>query len=366
MKEFSGFDDGIRRCFQQFTDPVNCSWSLIRVGRAGPVPSATPQGHLPAGRAPTLHDPDSAHAHGLAPMSAPVPPPPGVQPPQTATDERGGAAPVQAFDIWAGSEPEPDDHGLQPLPAGWAGPDGPGIDKRTWPRSPRTGQPMMHCFTLWLPEAYRRRGRDLVAVSVFQWNDDLYFQDPLPCLAAGGGPADPSGGAHPFRGQLAQSVRHPQLCLADDGVDNLFAMVWLTAAEFDGPRVPRPDAAPALADGEHDITRTMQRYGVFGELWLYPRYPDPNAGVPPQESWQRTGSYVDVPDRFDRFHDEHLGGSVMSPNGIRAGLSAWYFEVNRLGGMSHGGDEDLAFDLDNDAFLGDLTSKVLVLPDRPV
>ncbi|MEV4412804.1 hypothetical protein [Catellatospora sp. NPDC049609] len=262
---------------------------------------------------------------------------------------------VQAFDIRVGGNPRADGR-FDAVPAGWAGPEGPGIDVRSWPRSPRTGQPMMHCFTLWLPEAYRRRGSDLVAVAVFQWDDDEYFGAPMPYLTSG--QAGDLGDDHPFWEQLAQSVRHPRLQLADDGVDHLFAMVWLTEAEFQGPRVPRPAAAPVLADGERDATDTMQRYGLFGSLWLYPRHFDPNAGVRPQDA----DSYTDVPDQYDRFHQEHLGGTVMSPNGVRDGLSAWYVEVSRLGGMSHGGDEDLALDLDADAFLGDLTSDVLISP----
>ncbi|MFD0597463.1 hypothetical protein ACFQZ4_38525 [Catellatospora coxensis] len=205
---------------------------------------------------------------------------------------------AEAYDLQVGGEVT--GRGRDEISAGWAGPRGPGIDLRTWPRSPRTGQPMMHCFTLWLPEQYRRRGPDLHAVSVFQWNDELYFKDPLP--------------------GLAQPVRHPQLQLADDGVDHLFAMVWLTHDELNGDRTDRPAAAADLADGERDIAAVMQRYGRFGGLWLLPRE-DPNAGVAPVAYPGDGDAYVDVPDLYDRFHDEHLGGTAMSANGIRDGVS---------------------------------------------
>lgn len=219
---------------------------------------------------------------------------------------------------------------------------------------------MLHCFTLWLPEQYRRRGPDLLAVSVFQWNDELYFKDPLPEVVAAdaGQPVETADPAHPFRTELARAVRHPQLQLADDGVDHLFAMIWLTHDELNGPRQERPTAAPELADGEHDIARIMRRYGLFGGLWLVPRE-DPNTGVPPLAFPEDGDAYVDVTDRYELFHDEHLGGTAMSPNGIRDGVSPWYLEIHRVGGVSHGGDEDLAIDLDG-AFLGSLSSHVRI------
>ncbi|UWP85356.1 hypothetical protein [Dactylosporangium fulvum] len=270
---------------------------------------------------------------------------------------------VEAFDIWTGDEHEiADEAGDRPrLPAGWAGPDGPGIDVRTWPRSPRTGQPMVHCFTLRLPEAYRRRGPDLVAVAVFQWADELCFTEPLPEVQAvlAGRRADVAQPDHPFWAELGRSRRHTQLQLADDGVASLFAMVWLDETELSGPRVTRPTAAPELADGEVDAVHLRERYGMFGPVWLV-RRDDPNAGIAPVSFPEAGNAYVEIPDRWDVFHAEHLGGTNMCPDGVREGLSPWYIEVSRLGGISHGGDQDLALDLDARAFLGDLTSAVLL------
>ena len=234
-------------------------------------------------------------------------------------------------------------------PAGWAGPEGPAIDVRTWPRSPRTGQPMLHCFTLWLPADYRLRGPDLVAVSVFQWDDELYFGDPLPeVIAARSGAPVP---ADPFWAEVARATPHPHTQVADDGVACLYALRWLTEAEFTGPRVERPAENPHRADGEVDVTEFLRTHGRYGALWLVDR-DDPNAGVAPVDFPDDEDDYVDEPDRFDVFHPEHLGGTSMDPNGPRQGLSAFYLEVNRLGGFSHGGDEDLALDLDGGSFLG--------------
>ncbi|MER7004231.1 hypothetical protein ABT297_14475 [Dactylosporangium sp. NPDC000555] len=272
---------------------------------------------------------------------------------------------IEAFDIWT-EDNVAEEAGDRPrLPAGWAGPAGPGIDVSAWPRSPRTGQPMLHCFTLRLPEAYRRRGPDLVAVAVFQWADELYFKDPSPQVTAviAGSSADVGQPGHPFWAELAQARAHPRLQIADDGVASLLAMVWLTEAELNGPRVDRPTAAPSLAAGEFDSSSWRARHGQFGSLWLVPR-DDPNAGVAPvsfpSDADADADAYVDVPDRFDVFHAEHLGGTCMSPDGVRDGLSPWYIEVSRLGGISYGGDLDIALDLDSSAFLGDWSTAVLI------
>lgn len=270
---------------------------------------------------------------------------------------------MAAFDILTGDEHEiAHEAGDRPHErAGWAGPEGPAIDPDTWPRSPRTGQPMVHCFTLRLPEAYRRRGPELPGVAVFQWQDDEYFADPLPEVRAA--LQQPASGvdrsAHSFWADLGRSRRHPQLQLADDGVASLVAMVWLDEQELNGPRVARPAAAPQLARGESDSPHLRERYGVFGPVWLV-RRDDPNAGIAPVPFPEAGDAYVDVPDRWEIFHAEHLGGTDMCPDGVREGVSPWYIEVSRLGGLSHGGDQDLALDLDARAFLGDLTSGVLL------
>ncbi|MBM2618496.1 hypothetical protein JIG36_23345 [Actinoplanes sp. LDG1-06] len=216
------------------------------------------------------------------------------------------------------------------LAAGWAGAHGPAIDPAVWPRTPRTGQPMHHRFTLWLPEGYRRRGDELVGVSVFQWCDAFYWR----------GPSGPEG------------TVHPHLHLADDGVDQVFALLWLTEAELTGPPTARPAPTAAPVEGEDDPEGKIPSYASAGPLWLRER-DDPNAGLSPTDD-----GCVEVPNLYDKFAMEHLGGTAMSPDGPRSDLSPWYVEVNRLGGLNHGGDQDIAFDLGAAHILGDMSSHV--------
>src|SRR6185295_3220057 len=50
---------------------------------------------------------------------------------------------------------------------GWVFGLPPGISSEQWPLDPVTGFPLMHGFTLKLPDDYRVHGEDIVAVSFF-------------------------------------------------------------------------------------------------------------------------------------------------------------------------------------------------------
>lgn len=50
---------------------------------------------------------------------------------------------------------------------GWCFGLPPGINQEQWPLDPNTGYPLMHGFTLLLPEEYRVHGVEVVALSFF-------------------------------------------------------------------------------------------------------------------------------------------------------------------------------------------------------
>lgn len=56
---------------------------------------------------------------------------------------------------------------------GWAYGRPVGITTDQWPRSRSNGLPMAHLWTILVPEAYRVKGQDLVAISFFQADDQL-------------------------------------------------------------------------------------------------------------------------------------------------------------------------------------------------
>ncbi|GID96571.1 hypothetical protein ACFQFC_18190 [Amorphoplanes digitatis] len=248
--------------------------------------------------------------------------------------------------------------GPPPRPAGWAGPAGPAIDPATWPRSPRTGQPLVHDATIALPPEYRYRSPNLVAMAVFDWPDESGFL-PAPANFAAALAGDLSYVAHPddpFWGDVAAARPHPHgsvVCDPDTG--SFYGAVWLTAAEFTGPRTERPRQGRQLAPAE-DLPPSDERvrFGRFGDLWLVERDNDPNAGRAPGQA-----DYVDVRllddddadfiDVDERFSHVHFGGTLMDPNGLgRRDISAWYMEIHRLGGLWVGDDENLVLDLATD------------------
>lgn len=264
-----------------------------------------------------------------------------------------GVTGVTAFDVLVGPDRARDHRpdGPAPVPAGWAGPQGPAIDPRTWPRSPRTHQPMIHCATLELPPAYRRRGPDLVAVALFEWVDEAGFTPPPAhveqALASSADGRDDAA----FWADVAAAVPHPQahvLCDQDTGC--FYAVVHLTRAELTGPRTARPRQGAVLDATEHADTAERRRFGLFGDLYLVER-DDPNAGrVPVDWPDEADGGYVRVEDCFERFAPTHLGGTFMDPFGMgRRTTSPWYLEVHRLGGLWVGDDENLLVDLAADA-----------------
>jgi hypothetical protein len=252
--------------------------------------------------------------------------------------------------------------GPPPQPAGWAGPAGPSIDPATWPRSPRTGQPLVHDATIAVPPPYRRRSPDLVAIAIFDWSDERGFL-PAPAHLAAALAGDLSTVAHPddpFWDDVAAARPHPHgSVVCDEDTGAFYAAVWLTAAEFTGQRTVRPRQGRQLEPGEGDPASDERvRFGLFGDLWLIER-DDPNAGRAPGLSWERV-DYVDfsdldeddISDIYRRFSHQHIGGTFMDPNDTgRRDVSAWYMEVHRLGGLWVGDDENLVLDLATDRVL---------------
>ena len=257
-----------------------------------------------------------------------------------AADEPGQL--MLAYDLVVAETPPIRPGRAAPLLGGWAGPDGPAIDPATWPRSPRSGQPLRHCVTFWLPQPYRRLFPDAVALSVFQWHDEYGWTDPMPHMLLGAVPDQMLARVDPFWSALASSRPHPRSVVAiQTDIGSMYGLVYLTQAELVGPRQSRPAAAP-LFPGEADRDR-VPASAPMGTVWLVPR-DDPNAGIPPHGA-----GYRDVPDSYDRFAMEHLGGTLMDPDESGAGdLSPYYFEIDRIGGFDFATDHHLAFDLSLD------------------
>jgi hypothetical protein len=246
---------------------------------------------------------------------------------------------------------------------GWVYGLPPGIASEQWPLDPVTGFPLMHGFTLKLPDDYRVHGEDIVAVSFFATAPD--HND-------GGAPDDPE-----IREAVAARPSHPRLSRMTDILDYEYAALLLTAREYDGafatPPAPlalatadRPrwldvggarayrESAPGYAE---KILPSMPRADLAENraIVLMGRASDPNAGKGPQDTHVKHGPptgyqpyyyYVDGVVSRDNFrlHDwskdhaqNHLGGT-MRPCQAVPEMSPFYIEFEEyFGGYNFGG-----------------------------
>jgi hypothetical protein len=251
---------------------------------------------------------------------------------------------------------------------GWVFGLPPGIAPAQWPLDPNNGFPLMHGFTLLLPDDYRVHGPDIVALSFFATAPD--HND--------GGPFEVAGA----REAVAAASVHPRLHRMQDILGCDYAVILLTGAEFNGPLCPPPAVGSANAPAPEWMTtgsaaayarhwgaitfgpRPNPAFDLLGEppppdlafdraiLWT-PRAQDLNAGVPPREEWagEKTGylrSYYWLdgkvaPENW-REHDwakghkeQHIGGTMRPVQGIPE-FSPYYVEFNEsFGGYNFGG-----------------------------
>nr|WP_166467479.1 hypothetical protein [Bradyrhizobium symbiodeficiens]QIP06504.1 hypothetical protein HAV00_09705 [Bradyrhizobium symbiodeficiens] len=246
---------------------------------------------------------------------------------------------------------------------GWVYGLPPGITSAQWPLDPVTGYPLMHGFTLLLPEDYRVHGADIVALSFFATAPD--HND-------GGAPDDPE-----VREAVLARASHPRLSRMTDILDYDYAALLLTRAEYEGS-FAMPPAPLALATAERprwlDVggacafceaappfarkmlgTSPRVDLGETRAISMTPRTCDPNAGKGPQDEHTRgnppTGYqpyyyYVGgVPSRDNfRLHEwskdhapNHLGGTMRPCQSVPE-MSPFYIEFEEyFGGYNFGG-----------------------------
>jgi hypothetical protein len=136
-------------------------------------------------------------------------------------------------------------------PAGWEHGLPPAISPAEWPRHTGSGLPLVHGFTILVPEEYRAKGSERVALSYFHpGSSESYGTDqPRVRQILAGAKLSEREQQQPFYAALAAHVdaHHPATDRFTDVLDHDHAVVWHTAAELHGPRCPRPQQP--LPDG---------------------------------------------------------------------------------------------------------------------
>jgi hypothetical protein len=241
---------------------------------------------------------------------------PGVVPPKAYPKPDG----ISAYDLEmlprAVDRLAPDNHG-------WVFGLPPGITPEQWPLDPISGYPLMHGFTIKLPEHYRVHGPEIVALSFFatasdhndggaRTRDELYA-----AITNANAPPPDNRYLWPFWKQA--KAQHPRLHRMSDLLDYEYAVILLTQAEFNGPLCQPPGLStnPYLDVSEEpqwmsvgsgyayfsDSGALSPAAGLVEEQFSYkalgsvpeqrldwnraiactPRAQDPNAGIPPEE-----------------------------------------------------------------------------------
>ncbi len=266
---------------------------------------------------------------------------------------------------------------------GWCYGLPPGIAENQWPLSPFDGFPMQPCFTLRLPEQYRTRGPDYVALTMFadQQHDEPQQVETIAEYLNDGTsqrPADPD--LLPYWNY--RQNRHPmEFLLMKDAMDRNFAAIWLTEAEFTGPLRQPPQLTgnallqntppPWLQKGSaraafdlhvngYDSVEEIEnkewylRFGRIPEpghhayaIAIARRDGDPNVGVPPRDNLlhpAELGRYITPytedakPFGLERlFGRNHLGGTMFASQWTKK-FSPTYLEIEEhFGGFNFGG-----------------------------
>lgn len=273
---------------------------------------------------------------------------------------------------------------------GWVFGLPPGIAPEEWPRDPYTGYPMMHGFTLRLPEDYRCHGPEIAGISFFgtapDHNDGGPASNPRieKMLASDTAPDDPDLAAL----WAAYRHNHPRLHRMQDILGCQYAVILLTEQELAGPfcrppaplgaaamsQVPAPEwltkgSAAAMNDMAYSphlpnpgsTPLSFNNYAAMQmpfnrALKLVPRESDPNAGKTPAETWgegpaasgyQSFFYWEDGEIERDnyRLHPwaqghqiNHLGGTMRPVQAIPQGIGPFYVEFEEyFGGFNFGG-----------------------------
>jgi hypothetical protein len=140
---------------------------------------------------------------------------------------------------------------------GWEYGTPPGLAPAEWPRHAKSGMPLAHGFTIHLPEAYRARGPEYVALSFFHPaesescpNEDEEVEERVEAVL-GGDPLDEDEEANPYFCALVAHLaaakapsRERLVQTFADSLGHTHALVWHTEASLSAPRCERPSEEP--------------------------------------------------------------------------------------------------------------------------
>ena len=292
--------------------------------------------------------------------------------------------PMNAYDLTIAHQPVDRSN---PEHQGWCYGFPAGIAPTQWPVDSNSGYPLMHGFTLRLPEDQRVHGPEIVALSFFalapDHNDGMAEEGVTIAKLMGDHPDAPP--ADPDLAAMWQHVKneHPRLHRMEDILGCEYAVILLTEEEYQGDFCP----VPAYFNGAAfaDVTRPswvdrgkpnekLKDHGGFieGKLGGSPnssadfsravlckaRAHDPNAGIQAEEFPEADAEYTSPFDEetYERLHwakdfsGEHIGGTMFPVQGVPdigphyIGFEEYFGDYNFGGGNAQLDFKDMKFD----------------------
>lgn len=283
--------------------------------------------------------------------------------------------------------------GLQPrgtvAPDGWACGLPRGIKPMQWPLSNRTGFPLEHHFTVRVPEAYRVKGEQYVALALFSDAGEESRRSPavsdLMNIVFDGRslPATVEDELQPFLDHLRN--RHPMEFRSKDILYATFAAIWLTKGELKGAECEPPQPVKTSAnqmcalphwlgasaaermfgwDGSEAFNPNYGLHRIAGRkpldkwelllLKMSERHDDPNTGRQPVEFFDSPGNVDGYVPRYSEqwdalgidmtYGDLHFGGTA-GPAQAMPDLTPFYIEFEETMGMINFGGGNGQLDL---------------------
>jgi len=260
----------------------------------------------------------------------------------------------QAYDLELADK----DHGQ-----GWAFGRPVGITTDQWPRSRINGLPMAHLWTILVPEAYRVKGKDLVAISLFQADDHVEDRvDGVEDMIANLTEVNHTD-AENFWASLSRYAnhRHPQEIYLEDIIGGGWALIWLTKEEFKGEATTLPNKENGIYP-DYEIEAWSSTCFAKDEPAQFikhvVRIDDPNVGKMLDE-WadeDDVNAYIPIFSekgemlKLDRFHAKSHFGGTANPIQAIPEFSPFYIEFEETLGDANMGGGNGQIDLLNNEF----------------
>lgn len=246
---------------------------------------------------------------------------------------------------------------------GWTHGKPVGIKTTQWPRSRINGSPMAHIWTFLVPEEYRVKGKNYIAISFFQADDHVANDVDGVSNVINDKKKITGASAQPFWDSLLEYAKnkHPMEIYLEDLIDGGWVLIWLTKEEFNSNLTVLPEKEKSVFPNydSADGTDCFQQNEPPKYVKLNVREDDPNVGKnleddPDEEDedayvgmYSVRGEELKLEERF--YGKAHFGGTANPVQAVPE-FSPFYIEFEEAHGNANMGGGNGQFDLLNDEF----------------